>query len=79
MGKSASDGSLVPGAFRAGDPDLEGELEDLRNRVEDLEKVIVKFSRTERMIEQLRPLLRTMTQLMAQLVEAVKQLDVDEE
>ena len=59
--------------------DLEGELEDLRSRVADLEKVIVKFSRTERTIEQLRPLFRAMTQLMAQLVEAVKQLDVDEE
>ncbi len=54
--------------------EIEGELEDLRNRVADLEKVSVKFSRTERMIEQLRPLLRTMTQLMAQLVKAAKQL-----
>ena len=52
--------------------ELEGELEDLRNRIADLEKVFVKFSRTERTIEQLRPLLLTMTQLMAQLVEVWK-------
>ena len=42
-------------------------------------KVSVKFLRTERVIEQLRPLLRTMTMLMSQLVEAAKRLDLDED